>query len=209
MNYTHYIATARDTEPICGDVLPYTQATRLTTLRNKVNCPRCDRVLQGLPPVPPPSPLPICRYCDEELPTRRRKVCDQCRKERQRALQAAWRKRPANILTVRYSQIRRRAKKKGLPFTLTKQDAAPFVGAPCHYCGDPQKGLHLDRVDNARGYEPDNVVPCCPRCNYWKWAHTVESFLEHAKRIAGHQLNAPARSKGALIAPFNGRPPAY
>lgn len=38
---------------------------------------------------------------------------------------------------------------------------------PCHYCGneDLGAGLGLDRLDNARGYDEGNLVPCCARCN--------------------------------------------
>jgi hypothetical protein len=37
----------------------------------------------------------------------------------------------------------------------------------CYYCaGDlPPSGIGLDRIDPARGYDEDNVLPCCTRCN--------------------------------------------
>ena len=41
----------------------------------------------------------------------------------------------------------------------------------------------LDRVDNARGHSPDNVVPCCADCNWMKGNRTREEFLTHIGRI--------------------------
>jgi 5-methylcytosine-specific restriction endonuclease McrA len=59
-----------------------------------------------------------------------------------------------------------------------------MLGKPCHYCNGPTgpTGAGLDRVDNSRGYAPDNVVPCCQECNRIK-GHTVS--YEHAVAILG------------------------
>jgi hypothetical protein len=42
----------------------------------------------------------------------------------------------------------------------------------------------LDRVDNARGYESGNVVPCCDPCNRMKGTLSREAFLEHVALVA-------------------------
>lgn len=65
-----------------------------------------------------------------------------------------------------------------------EQYAAIAISQPgCHYCGaalswhtviqhsrhtKKQTGANLDRKDSSRGYEIDNVVPCCVRCNFGK-----------------------------------------
>ena len=38
---------------------------------------------------------------------------------------------------------------------------------PCHYCRSLELGVGLgvDRLDNDRGYEAGNLVPCCAWCN--------------------------------------------
>ena len=36
----------------------------------------------------------------------------------------------------------------------------------------------LDRVDNSRGYEPSNVVPCCRRCNRAKDDMSSQEFMK-------------------------------
>ena len=42
-----------------------------------------------------------------------------------------------------------------------------LIVMPCHYCGGKLNltGCGLDRKDNSKGYEVDNVVPCCRQCN--------------------------------------------
>lgn len=55
----------------------------------------------------------------------------------------------------------------------------------CFYCKDalPRAGSGLDRVDSSRGYELDNVVPCCTRCNKAKNNMSQASFIEHIIKI--------------------------
>jgi 5-methylcytosine-specific restriction endonuclease McrA len=67
--------------------------------------------------------------------------------------------------------------------------------APCHYCGLPPYTVShrkkdqafvytgIDRVDNEKGYTPDNVVPCCGVCNFMKGKLGLEQFLAQIKRI--------------------------
>jgi hypothetical protein len=192
-----------------------TRSMRLTTLRMKVTCLECkvllgraqarlcsrcgDEVPQGRtvctpcltnppPKLPgPPPPLKTCRYCKASVPSQRRSVCDTCKKAQNREKQRAWRQKPDNKLCVRLANIKHRAHKRGLHFSLTLHEAQPYWDQPCHYCGAPLEGLHLDRVDNSQGYEAGNIVSCCPKCNVWKRADTVESFLDHARRIVENQ----------------------
>jgi hypothetical protein len=44
----------------------------------------------------------------------------------------------------------------------------------------------LDRIDNAKPYTMENVVPCCATCNRAKLNLTVEEFLARIKSIAEH-----------------------
>ena len=68
----------------------------------------------------------------------------------------------------RYRQLKYRAKKKGHELAITKEQYAYLVrGRSCYYCGSSLGliGHGLDRIDNNKGYYPDNVVPCCGICN--------------------------------------------
>lgn len=78
------------------------------------------------------------------------------------------------------------AKHRGLSFTLTEQEYNDLIAPDaCHYCDEalPKTG-GLDRIDNARGYEPGNVVPCCLPCNRIRGDNfTHEEMMELAPSI--------------------------
>lgn len=71
--------------------------------------------------------------------------------------------RPGN----RFTAGRQAAKKRGLTWLLDRGCYLSLIKLPCRYCGGdlPPFGTGLDRVDNSRGYELTNVVPCCSLCN--------------------------------------------
>jgi 5-methylcytosine-specific restriction endonuclease McrA len=67
---------------------------------------------------------------------------------------------------------------------------------PCNYCGDELTNYKknkdsygefkyngIDRIDSSKGYEIDNVVPCCKNCNTMKWDLDVDDFYKHIKKI--------------------------
>jgi hypothetical protein len=70
----------------------------------------------------------------------------------------------------RYTTARSDAKKRDLPWLIPRNHFEVLITQPCHYCAGPLNptGCGLDRMDNTRGYEPDNVVPCCKNCNVLK-----------------------------------------
>lgn len=78
------------------------------------------------------------------------------------------------------------AKRSGKEFDLDKKLFNQLVKKPCTYCGIhiPGHNLGLDRVDSSIGYLPNNVVTCCPRCNFAKNHQTVDEFMERCLRIA-------------------------
>lgn len=61
------------------------------------------------------------------------------------------------------------AKYRNLSFTLTFEEYKSLISKPCYYCegefGKVETSLGLDRIDNGRGYELDNVLSCCTDCN--------------------------------------------
>ena len=71
-------------------------------------------------------------------------------------------------------------------FDLSMADFMSFWQKPCFYCGVAIETIGLDRIDNSRGYEIDNVVPCCPICNYGKLNRTFDEFIEYCQRMANH-----------------------
>lgn len=57
-----------------------------------------------------------------------------------------------------------RDKKKGLLNDITLEYFRNEIKKGCIYCSDFEK-VGLDRIDNTKGHEMSNVVPCCYICN--------------------------------------------
>lgn len=84
----------------------------------------------------------------------------------------------------RFSTCKATAKKRKYNWALTFDEFMTFWKVPCFYCGSEINTIGLDRVDNTKGYESDNVVPCCALCNYMKNALKQEVFLEQVIKIS-------------------------
>lgn len=94
-----------------------------------------------------------------------------------------------------YRNYRYSAKKRGIEFYITYEEATTLFKKRCHYCGNrpsqkvpkDYQGNHvyngIDRVDNAGPYSIENCVPCCGMCNRAKGKYTVEQFMEWVDRV--------------------------
>lgn len=102
-----------------------------------------------------------------------------------------------NLMLADYQ---RRSKERGRYWGLSRDQFEELIQSSCFYCGaQPDEftprfmalgrkyqGFNgIDRLDSNRGYETDNVVPCCSVCNYMKGAMPVQDFLSHIARIKG------------------------
>ncbi len=95
-----------------------------------------------------------------------------------------------------YAQYRAGAQHRGYKFELTKAEFKKIIQQPCYYCGrEPARRLlrysnfahnGLDRLDSNKGYTRNNVVPCCPKCNYAKQSMTVQEFADWIRRAYEH-----------------------
>lgn len=98
-----------------------------------------------------------------------------------------------NACLAKYREI---AVKRGYVWKLTGEQFDELTSQPCHYCGaapsntwtlpqgnGPFVYSGIDRVDNTRGYEPDNVVPCCAICNRAKGPRSKAEFLVWVHQI--------------------------
>lgn len=103
---------------------------------------------------------------------------------------------------ISYKTHQKRAREKGIAY-LTREAWSEIVVRPCHYCrGYDMRGYRtatsmsdsvfetmiiplngVDRVDNARGYEPENCVPCCYACNRAKGSMSYGEFVEHVRKM--------------------------
>lgn len=102
-----------------------------------------------------------------------------------------------NVLFKRYKA---HAEKRGLLFNLNRGEFEKLTKQDCHYCGikpghvitgksTPYVYNGIDRVDNSRGYNSDNVVSCCGPCNKMKWTTPVDEFLDRVHRIVARRDN--------------------
>lgn len=96
------------------------------------------------------------------------------------------------------SVYRHAAGKRELGWRLAKKQFRELIKQPCYYCGAEPANTHVtpagdiyvyqgvDRVDNARGYAPDNVVPCCKVCNRAKFQMGPVEFAAWIKQVYNH-----------------------
>jgi hypothetical protein len=82
------------------------------------------------------------------------------------------------------------AKRHGYVWSISAEQFSALRAKPCHYCDGPlpQTGHGLDRIDCSRGYEPDNVLPCCQSCNRKRsndW--TVEETRLAVQAVLAHR----------------------
>lgn len=85
-----------------------------------------------------------------------------------------------------YKTLKRNAKYKNKPFTITLAEYKILWEEDCVYCGDKVKTSGLDRVDSKLGYNIDNVVRCCEQCNRAKNTMSPGQFIEFCTKILKH-----------------------
>lgn len=80
------------------------------------------------------------------------------------------------------------AKKRHLSWTISDHFAIMMFHDRCHYCHKTpeqnQRLMGIDRIDNARGYDYGNVVPCCKNCNRAKHNLHVDDFRSMCTNVA-------------------------
>lgn len=104
-----------------------------------------------------------------------------------------------------YKQYQSSAKRREYSFNLSELEFRTLTSSPCHYCGiaphrkygESWKGYSLpyvcnglDRVDNTRGYESTNVVPCCTTCNHAKHIMSYQEFQDWLSRLVEFRTGA-------------------
>lgn len=120
-------------------------------------------------------------------------VCQACTNKAREKADA-----PLNRVKENY---RRNARRRGVTWSLSDAEVDALFQSVCHYCGDgPSNVGHtatrsdrwaargvlysgLDRIDNSKGYEPDNVLPCCRTCNWAKGKKTYAEFMAWLHRV--------------------------
>jgi hypothetical protein len=102
------------------------------------------------------------------------------------------------------NRVKQTARIKKLTYNLSRETFETLIFSPCIWCGcEPSSQYNvatskngytqreyltynmvngwisvngIDRIDSSKGYEEDNVQPCCKHCNYAKNNRTDEEF---------------------------------
>lgn len=93
-----------------------------------------------------------------------------------------------------YQSYIKKAEDRSLFFDLTKDIFYNLTQQNCYYCNKaPYQTIKtykreflfngVDRIDNKVGYEINNVVSCCGKCNMMKWNLKQDDFINHIVSI--------------------------
>lgn len=88
----------------------------------------------------------------------------------------------------RLAYLKTHVKHRKLECSLTVPEYAEIIKSNCYYCGcnifNSSYGYGLDRIDNSKGYEINNVLPCCGECNKLRMDRlSVEETIEVVKLL--------------------------
>lgn len=104
------------------------------------------------------------------------------------------------ILRQLYREYQYRAKNKNMNFSLSFEEFNSTINQNCFYCGrSPSQKKYqirskinfilyngIDRLDINKGYEKDNMVPCCSLCNIAKGTMTKRQFFDWITKVHHH-----------------------
>lgn len=75
--------------------------------------------------------------------------------------------------------------KRNYAWKLTDEQAIYIMSLPCYYCGE--QGGGIDRYINSIGYNLENCVPCCWRCNISKNKMNGDEYILHIQKVLAYQ----------------------
>ena len=91
-----------------------------------------------------------------------------------------------------FSSYRKNARRDNREFNIDEDKFYILTQSNCFYCGVKPSRLKksfdelyyngVDRLDNTRGYEENNVVPCCWNCNVLKGTRHKDEFIDWFKK---------------------------
>ena len=90
-----------------------------------------------------------------------------------------------------YKSYKQKAKDRNIDFYLTKDEFLIITSKRCFYCNSSPNNISksrsatgdyiyngIDRIDNSIGYNLDNCVACCKRCNVAKNDMSLKEFKD-------------------------------
>jgi len=108
-----------------------------------------------------------CKICHVNEASRHRTMCSQCRYLHEKQL---------DLIGVAYRRLKSHAKSRNKEFSLTKEQFSEFC-IKSEYAirkGISKDSLHIDRVDENKGYHIDNIQVLTNTQNVKKYCKWVE-----------------------------------
>jgi hypothetical protein len=110
-----------------------------------------------------------------------------------------------------FNRLKQDARERDLTCELTLAEFVDISTSDCYSCGQIDtknqvqyrsnkksvrytwKANGLDRIDNSRGYDIYNILPCCKRCNQARNDMSIALFFDLVRRIAlkNNLINIP------------------
>jgi hypothetical protein len=152
-----------------------------------------------------PNKLHTCKICNRTLPlylffiagnNYYGKWCKQCQSDKQTARYHSNHPDAKNYKNnlccnpywnARFAAIYNRAKRRGLECTITVQDLIDCYirqNGLCYYTGELMIIDSVDRLDNTKGYIPENIVMCERKVNSSKSTKRKEDFITMCIKVA-------------------------
>lgn len=139
----------------------------------------------------------VCSVSTDKLISKATKSCGCLRSDVSRKNIEGNRRRYEDAgLRMLYADYKANAAKRGYNFEIDLEQFEELTSGDCHYCGIEPEQIRtgrrtygeyvyngIDRVDNTKGYEPDNVVSCCKVCNRAKNNMSYDEYMEWIARI--------------------------
>ena len=126
-------------------------------------------------------PRPYCKPCENRQRGERRRKAGPLHDERARRYTAklsAMRRSGQQVARWILADSRGSDRKHGRENTLTLNFIESAIANGCTYCGETSLRMTLDRMDNATGHTPENVLAACIRCNYLRRHTPYAAWLE-------------------------------
>lgn len=120
-----------------------------------------------------------CHWIREQLPENKEKASTRGAKYYEDHQEEAkeWQKAYNLTPSGKFSDYKASAKNEGRTFNITFEEFKYYWQKPC-IVGCKITTIGLDRIDNSRGYEIDNIRPMCIKHNTMKNEFTDEDVIE-------------------------------
>ena len=99
----------------------------------------------------------------------------------------------------KHNTYKQHAKVKNREFSLTLAEFTYILLQTCSYCGENNKPMGIDRIDNDKPYILSNSISCCETCNRAKLKMSKEEFLNWVTKLYYHNKEVQLKTKQKIF----------